>query len=73
MVELSGVSPVILGSLTTLDPRGGGSRIARDLGDGRYAVTTSGFFSGTATGTFTVYADEQSTPQTFQLTFTNAC
>ena len=72
VVELSGVDPV-LGSLMTLDPRGTGSRIARDLGDGRYAVDTSGFHLGTATGTFTVYADDQPTPQTFSLTFTNAC
>ncbi len=72
VVELSGVDPT-LGSLTTLDPRSSGSRIARDLGDGRYAVDTSGFHLGTATGTFTVYADDQPTPQAFTVTFTNAC
>jgi len=72
VVELSGVTPA-LGSLSTLDPRLSGSRVARDLGDGRYAVATSGFHSGAATGTFTVYADEQPTPQTFALTFTNGC
>jgi hypothetical protein len=72
VVELAGVTPT-LGSLMTIDPRGTGSRVARDLGDGRYAVTTSGFQSGSATGTFTVYADDQPTPRTFTITFTNAC
>jgi hypothetical protein len=72
VVELSGVAPVALGSLTTLDPRGSGSRLARDLGDGSYSVTTNGFFPGTADGTFTVYVDEEP-PQTFVVTFTNAC
>ncbi|MGQ0587254.1 MAG: LamG domain-containing protein, partial [Gammaproteobacteria bacterium] len=68
--EFSGVGGT-MDSLTTIAPRGGSSRMARDLGDGRYAVNVSGAGSGTAT--FTIYADDQATPQTFQVEFDGGC
>jgi len=61
-----------LSSLTTLDPRASGSRIARDLGDGRYAVTIGGGLANN-TGSFTIYADEQLIPQSFVLNITSPC
>ncbi|MGH8443364.1 MAG: LamG-like jellyroll fold domain-containing protein [Nevskiaceae bacterium] len=67
-VEFSGPAGVTLSSLTTIAPRGGSSRIARDLGDGRYAVNVGGP-PATGTGTFSIYADDQATPRTFQVEF----
>jgi VCBS repeat-containing protein len=61
----------VLASLMTLDPNGNGSRIARDLGDGRYAVTVDPNGAGGTVG-FTVFVDDQPS-QTFDLDFQTGC
>lgn len=60
-----------LNSLTTLDPRANGSRIAKDLGDGRYEVGVS--LTGSGALTLNVYADENPTPQTISYDANFAC
>jgi hypothetical protein len=72
VVEASLPAGVSMSSRTTLDPHANGSRIARDLGDGHYAVTVGGAVTGLP-GSFTVYADDDPTPQTVGVSFVGGC
>lgn len=65
------ITAVFLSSLTTLDPPGAATVIARDLGDGRYAFGATADQSGDVT--FEIYADEDPTPQSVIFTVPGGC
>lgn len=72
VVEVVATGDTGIQSLTGLDPHANGSRIARDLGDGRYGIEVQGV-SDTNPFTLNIYADEDAAAQTINYTANFAC
>jgi VCBS repeat-containing protein len=66
----AGTAPSSVTALTTLQPQGTGSVLARDMGDGRYRFTVSGGTAGSTT--LTVYVDDFPS-QPIPVQFTDGC